>query len=52
MACLAGRQRSRLQALVDALLLVHITLLVLLHRLREGSRARKYGCNDSQAHCG
>jgi hypothetical protein len=47
----AGAQLTRLQALLDALLLIDITLLVLLDRLSERSRAQKSGCNDSKTCC-
>jgi hypothetical protein len=48
----ACRQLARLQAIFDALLLVHVTLLILLHRLRKRSRAQKSRGNDSHTHCG
>jgi hypothetical protein len=39
---------SRLQALLDALLLIHVALLVLLDRLRESSGAHDAGDEDTE----
>jgi hypothetical protein len=41
-------QLARLQALFDTLLLIHVTLLVLLDRLRQSSRAHDAGREDTE----